>query len=126
MNETFDAQVRLRHSACGQRRISACALGQGGSAPLPSDKIWQSRWKEASVRRRFTPKERRFLFVIGRGRCGNCGCALDSRFHADHILAFSRSGETVLRNGQALCPDCNLKKGAAIDAGPSPTARLAD
>jgi 5-methylcytosine-specific restriction endonuclease McrA len=33
-------------------------------------------------------------------------------FHADHVVAFANGGDTVVNNGQALCPLCNLKKGA--------------
>ena len=40
------------------------------------------------------------------------GCKnLKEGFHADHVVAYSKKGKTILKNGQALCPKCNLKKG---------------
>jgi superfamily II DNA or RNA helicase len=51
------------------------------------------------------------LFVAG-GRCRICGIKLNGAFHADHILPFTRAGETLIKNGQALCSKCNLTKGA--------------
>ncbi|WP_412481118.1 DEAD/DEAH box helicase family protein [Azonexus sp. IMCC34839] len=41
-----------------------------------------------------------------------CGVRLTKEFHADHVVPFSRGGRTVTNNGQALCRDCNLKKGS--------------
>ena len=39
-------------------------------------------------------------------------CApLTTNFQADHVIPYSKGGKTVLQNGQALCADCNLKKG---------------
>jgi 5-methylcytosine-specific restriction endonuclease McrA len=51
------------------------------------------------------------LAWIGGGRCQSCGVPLSADFHADHIVPFSRGGQTVVNNGQALCPPCNLRKG---------------
>jgi len=45
--------------------------------------------------------------------CSACGIELNKHFHADHRVAFVRGGRTTIENGQALCPSCNLKKGAA-------------
>ncbi len=42
----------------------------------------------------------------------NCNKSLDKSFHADHVFAFSKGGETTTSNGQALCATCNLKKGS--------------
>ena len=39
---------------------------------------------------------------------------LDQGFHADHKVAYSHGGETDITNAQALCPECNLKKGDRI------------
>ena len=46
--------------------------------------------------------------------CMVCGDKLSDDFHADHKVPFSRNGKTILKNGQALCPSCNLKKGARL------------
>lgn len=70
------------------------------------------------TRRRFTRKERRYLGILAGFKCERCGVELSSNLHGDHRRAFSRGGPTVLSNGQALCPACNLKKGANDD-GPT-------
>jgi 5-methylcytosine-specific restriction endonuclease McrA len=36
---------------------------------------------------------------------------LEKDFHADHIKPYSKRGLTTLKNGQAVCPKCNLSKG---------------
>lgn len=65
-------------------------------------------------RRRFTSTgERVALYLAAGGRCANCGTELQPGWHADHVVAHSRGGSTDVINGQALCPPCNLKKGAA-------------
>lgn len=46
--------------------------------------------------------------------CAICGDKLNDNFHADHKVPFSHNGKTILKNGQALCPSCNLKKGAKL------------
>ena len=43
-----------------------------------------------------------------------CGRSLGGSYHADHVVPFSKGGQTILLNGQALCADCNLKKGSKI------------
>lgn len=62
-------------------------------------------------RRRFSSKERTALYLIAGGRCGQCGTELQPGWHADHIVPWSKDGETDVINGQALCPTCNLRKG---------------
>lgn len=64
------------------------------------------------MKRRFSWRQRLILALVSGGRCAECGERLGKDFHADHIVPFSRAGETILRNGQALCARCNLKKGA--------------
>lgn len=66
------------------------------------------------------------LFAAG-GRCANCGIKLYGKFHADHRVPFSKAGPTITWNGQALCANCNLKKGAqtvAIQLRPWQTAAI--
>lgn len=62
--------------------------------------------------RRFPPAARVALFLAARGRCARCGAPLQPGWHADHVTAASAGGATVPANGQALCPRCNLVKGA--------------
>jgi 5-methylcytosine-specific restriction endonuclease McrA len=58
----------------------------------------------------------RFLvFLRDRFTCKSCGKtpALDpgTQLHADHILPWSKGGETILENLQTLCHQCNIGKG---------------
>ena len=64
------------------------------------------------MRRLFTKKQRMTLRILSGNLCSFCGVPLKRNFHADHKIPFSKSGKTILRNGLALCPTCNLKKGA--------------
>lgn len=52
------------------------------------------------------------LRLISGNMCGICGILLKKNFHADHKIPFSKSGKTIIQNGMALCPSCNLKKGS--------------
>lgn len=63
------------------------------------------------MRRTFNRRERFALYLAADGKCEICGAPLDQSFHADHITPYSKGGETSISNGQALCPECNLKKG---------------
>lgn len=65
-------------------------------------------------RRRFSRGERITLFLTGRGTCAICGEVLQRGWHADHVTPYARGGETVVTNGQALCPRCNLEKGDQV------------
>lgn len=61
--------------------------------------------------RLFTKRQRENLFIRSKGLCEKCKKDLNWSFHADHIYPFSLGGKTNTNNGQALCPQCNLKKG---------------
>lgn len=64
------------------------------------------------TRRRFNSSERVALFLADGGFCARCGVALGKGWHADHRDPWARGGDTDVVNGQALCPTCNLEKGA--------------
>lgn len=64
------------------------------------------------MKRAFSSRQRRILVWAAGGYCRHCGTKLANDFHADHKLAFSKGGATTTQNGQALCPPCNLQKGA--------------
>jgi 5-methylcytosine-specific restriction endonuclease McrA len=64
--------------------------------------------------RRFRPAARVALFLAARGRCAGCGVALEPGWHADHVKPLAAGGPTQPANGQALCPACNLAKGARL------------
>ena len=60
--------------------------------------------------RAFSGAQRKSLYNSSEGKCQSCGKPLPENWHADHIIPFSKGGETHLANGQALCPSCNLSK----------------
>lgn len=62
--------------------------------------------------RQFNKRQRIALFLAANGCCQICGITLTENWHADHKIPWSVGGCTDVLNGQALCPDCNLKKGA--------------
>jgi len=64
--------------------------------------------------RAFNDEQRAALLFVSGGKCEKCGVKLKSGFHADHRTPFSRGGPTDVNNGQALCPKCNLHKGARM------------
>ena len=55
--------------------------------------------------------------------CRMCGAGpatdVGIRLHVDHIVPWSKGGETVLANLQTLCSACNLGKGDILDAAVS-------
>ena len=55
------------------------------------------------------------LLIIAGNKCQLCNKKLDKSFHADHVIPYSKNGSTNLNNAQALCAECNLKKGNSID-----------
>lgn len=63
------------------------------------------------MRRTFNRKQRLYLAMLAGFRCEACGAKLTASLHGDHVQPHSRGGPTLLSNGQALCDDCNLKKG---------------
>lgn len=63
-------------------------------------------------RRKLTKKERALLWYMADGKCQICGKPLPKDWHADHIIPFVVSKKTNIHEMQALCPDCNLKKGS--------------
>lgn len=56
--------------------------------------------------------ERAIIYLRANGKCQICGIDLPEDWQVDHIAAYSKGGTTYLRNAQALCRKCNLKKGA--------------
>lgn len=64
------------------------------------------------MKRYFSRRQKMILAMRAGGLCESCGKQLRIGFHADHVHPFSQGGATTLKNGQALCSPCNLKKGA--------------
>ncbi len=64
------------------------------------------------MKRLFDKKQRSILLWIAGGFCSQFKSQLEKGFHADHVVAFVNGGKTLTTNGQALCVECNLKKGS--------------
>ena len=62
----------------------------------------------------FSRLQRKILIFKSAGRCVICNKKISKGFHADHIYPWSKGGKTFVNNGQALCAECNLKKGAKL------------
>ena len=58
-------------------------------------------------------KLRHEVWLFSQGYCQHCSVyiPMDGSFHVDHVLPWSRGGQTKLSNLQLLCPTCNLRKG---------------
>jgi 5-methylcytosine-specific restriction endonuclease McrA len=67
----------------------------------------------ASRRRCATKRQRLDAFLRSNGRCALCDVTLTEGFHVDHVIPFSKQGETEKWNLQATCPACNLRRGAS-------------
>ena len=44
-------------------------------------------------------------------KCASCGELIGKSFHADHVNPWIKGGKTNTLDMQALCAECNLKKG---------------
>ena len=64
--------------------------------------------------RAFTQRQKKIMEILAGNKCENCGKNLKGKFHADHKMPYSKKGKTILQNSQALCSECNLKKGNKI------------
>lgn len=67
-------------------------------------------------RRNWTRKERIAAYLASGGTSDLSGKPLDDGFHVDHVIPFSRGGETELTNAQALTPEENLLKSNTMPA----------
>lgn len=70
------------------------------------------------MNRFFSEKQKKILFVLGDGMCQVCGEELKPGWHSDHVKPYSRGGKTVVENGQALCPNCNIFKSNKMELKP--------
>lgn len=63
--------------------------------------------------RAFSDRDKRAAYEHQKGICPMCGEHFEyEEMHGDHIVPWSKGGQTVRENCQMLCRDCNLKKGA--------------
>ena len=62
---------------------------------------------------RFRGHLREAVWYKSNGQCHYCHDTLaKNNWHADHYVPVAQGGQTVLSNGVASCPPCNLNKGA--------------
>jgi 5-methylcytosine-specific restriction endonuclease McrA len=66
-------------------------------------------------RRLSSKKMRALLYYAQDGKCAICGEPLPDDWHADHVVPWVKEQRTNVFAMQALCPSCNLKKGAKTD-----------
>ena len=79
---------------------------------LKSSMIEAAVLEPKDPKRFFSSEQRNKIFEKSSGCCAICYIELSkTNFHADHILSYSKGGQTTLGNGQALCAACNTKKG---------------
>ena len=63
--------------------------------------------------RTFNYDQRIVIWQNANGKCQSCGKTIAfEETHADHIKPYSKGGPTTVENGQALCQECNTRKGA--------------
>lgn len=75
--------------------------------------------------RRLRSKHLRYLlYRQADGRCSICRRELPPDWHADHVVPYRATGRTRVGEMQALCPECNLRKGAKMADLFTPPFRL--
>ena len=47
--------------------------------------------------RSFSQRQRQILSIVGGNTCQLCGKNLKEGFHADHVVAYSKKGKTILK-----------------------------
>lgn len=89
--------------------------GTESTKPTPKQKESKRRFRrEISDRQRFR------ILVRDGFRCKACGTSPISspgtELHVDHVIPWSKGGETIDQNLQTKCSRCNLGKGNAFEA----------
>ena len=81
--------------------------------------------REMADPRRLRSKHLRYLlYRQADGRCSICRRELPPDWHADHVVPYRATGRTRVGEMQALCPECNLRKGAKMADLFTPPFRL--
>jgi len=80
--------------------------------------------KEKDTKRAFSELQRILIYRNGKGLCQQClreGVSEKearvswSKYQADHVLPYSKGGETIIENGELLCSFHNLSKGNKLN-----------
>lgn len=95
--------------------------------------IWFAKWHEenreriranahmkrkfkSETERHFTPTDVMRKFIAQQGACQYCKVDVVDDYHIDHIIPVSKGGTNDAKNIQILCPTCNRKKHATLEA----------
>jgi hypothetical protein len=105
------ATGRVRLTRRQARRFWAAVRAPWAVVALRAHKL-MDEWQRAGRdrRRTFTPKQKAALWERANGACHYCAAPLGDDWEADHVVPWSRGGQTVLANGVASCPTCNRRK----------------
>ncbi len=110
--KTLEAFVDWANAECDSLEPRGATVQQAG--PTPSIQRTRTEADCRDVR----PGLRFKGFLRDRFRCVACGSSpathLQVELHADHVLAVSNGGKTILENLQTLCQGCNLGKGRMV------------
>ena len=100
--------------------LVAIANEQRSSLPKPKiPTVIEKSGKQKIARTpRTVPARMRYRVLERDGhKCSSCGAtAQEAKLHVDHIVPYSKGGETTMDNLRALCADCNIGKGALMPA----------
>ncbi len=93
---------------------------QGEELPEPESRSVPSSSKNPRHTKREISDRQRFRVLLNAGfRCQSCGASPLSKpgteLHVDHIIPWSKGGETVDDNLACKCVQCNLGKGNAFN-----------
>ena len=61
------------------------------------------------MRRLFSQKEKKHLYLVNEGGCEKCGGDLGNDWEAHHVVRYANGGVTELTNAMALCYSCHKK-----------------
>jgi len=77
------------------------------------DKLREYAHKRSGIRLARLPSGTiKKIGTLQKWKCATCCCALNGKYHKDHIVPLAGGGKHEPLNIQLLCPTCNLKKGA--------------
>lgn len=106
-----------------QQFVEWVNVDEGAQPDKPQIETESPRHSGAQARRtkREVTERMRFRILVRDGfRCGSCGASpLENRgteLHVDHMVPWSKGGETVPDNLATKCSRCNLGKGDVFEA----------